>query len=82
LGYQDLGLTSESFVWLFSNYSGQSFFSGKANQIILGSPIFLSQTEGIAFEKDGVVFISGERISFGNQGVPARISKIDFTGLF
>jgi hypothetical protein len=82
LGYQDLGLTSKSFVWLFSNYSGHAFFSGKANQITLGSPIFLSQTEGIAFVKDGGVFITGERIAVGNQGVPARISKIDFTGLF
>jgi hypothetical protein len=82
LGYQDLGLPSKSFVWLFSNYSGQTYFSGKANQITLGSPIFLSQTEGIVFEKDGGVFITGERIAVGNQGVPARISKIDFTGLF
>ncbi|MDG1275786.1 MAG: hypothetical protein P8O16_00810 [Algoriphagus sp.] len=82
LGYQENGFSSKSFVWLFSDYSNSDFFSGKASSIFIGSPGLLSQTEGIVFEKEGNLFISGERISLGGQSLPARISKIDFTGLF
>ncbi|WP_075352085.1 hypothetical protein [Algoriphagus marinus] len=82
LGYQENGFSSKSFVWLFSDYINTDFFSGRATPIFLGSPAVLSQTEGIVFEKEGNLFISGERISLGGQSLPARISKIDLTGLF
>jgi hypothetical protein len=82
LGYQENGFSSKSFVWLFSDFTNTDFFSGKATPIFIGSPAVLSQTEGIIFETEGNLFISGERISLGGQSLPARISKLDFTGLF
>lgn len=82
LGYEDAGFTSRSFVWLFSGYSGSNYLSGKATRIFLGSPSLLSQTEGLIFEKNGQVIISGERISIGGFTIPAKLSKIDFRGLF
>jgi hypothetical protein len=82
LGYEDAGFTSRSFVWLFSGYSGSNFLSGNATRIFLGSPSLLSQTEGLIFEKNGQVIISGERITIGGFAIPAKLSKIDFRGLF
>jgi hypothetical protein len=82
LGYEDAGFTSRSFVWLFSGYSGTNYLSGKSTRIFLGSPSLLSQTEGLIFEEDGQVMISGERISVGGLTIPAKLSKIDLRGLF
>jgi hypothetical protein len=82
LGYEDAGFTSRSFVWLFSGYSGTAYLSGKSTRIFLGSPSLLSQTEGLIFEADGQVMISGERISVGGLTIPAKLSKIDLRGLF
>jgi hypothetical protein len=82
LGYEDAGFASRSFVWLFSAYSGTNYFSGKSTRIFLGSPSLLSQTEGLIFEENGQVMISGERISVGGLTIPAKLSKIDLRGLF
>ena len=82
LGYEDAGFTSRSFVWLFSAYSGTNYFSGKSTRIFLGSPSLLSQTEGLIFEENSQVIISGERISVGGLTIPAKLSKIDLKGLF
>jgi len=82
LGYEDVGFTSRSFVWLFSGYSGTNYLSGKSTRIFLGSPSLLSQTEGLIFEEHGQVMISGERISVGGLTIPAKLSKIDLRGLF
>uniref|UniRef100_UPI0025F65F42 hypothetical protein n=1 Tax=Algoriphagus sp. TaxID=1872435 RepID=UPI0025F65F42 len=82
LGYEDAGLASRSFIWLFSKYSGIAFFSGKSNRIFLGSPSLLSQTEGLIFDQEGQVIITGEQISLSGFTVPAKLSKIDLRGLF
>lgn len=82
LGYEKKGLSSQVFIWLFSDYSGENFFGGKKHKIILGSPALLSQTEGITFQEGFTVLISAEKISLGGSGVPAMLHKIDLTGLF
>jgi hypothetical protein len=82
LGYENKGLTSQVFIWLFSGYSGEEFFSGKIHKVFLGSPAQLSQTEGITFEDGFKVLISGEKISLGGSSVPAKLHEIDLTGLF
>ncbi len=82
LGYEASLLTPRSFVFLFSEFGGNNFFSGKSKNLRIGNPTVLSQTEGIIFEREGIVLISGERINFSGQTVPARISKLDLTGLF
>lgn len=82
LGYEDSGFTSRSFVWLFSEYSGMNYLSGKSTRIFLGSPSLISQTEGLIFADEGQLLISGERISVGGLTIPAKLSKIDLRGLF
>jgi hypothetical protein len=82
LGYENKGLASQVFIWLFSGYSGEEFFSGNRHKVFLGSPAQLSQTEGITFEDGFNVLISGEKISLGGSSVPAKLHKIDLTGLF
>ena len=82
LGYEDAGFSSRSFVWLFSDYVGDAYFSGNSTKIFLGSPALLSQTEGIIFNQEGELIISGEKISFSGVTIPAKLSKIDLRGLF
>ncbi|MDI1323038.1 MAG: hypothetical protein PSV36_09840 [Algoriphagus sp.] len=82
LGYENKGISSQVFIWLFSDYSGEDFFNGKKHKLLLGSPSQLSQTEGIIFQEGFTVLISGEKITLGSLSVPSRIHKIDLTGLF
>lgn len=82
LGYEDKGLSSQVFLWLFSDYSGEDFFKGKKHKVLLGSPAQLSQTEGITFTEGFTVLISAEKISLGGSSVPAKLHKMDLTGLF
>ncbi len=82
LGYENKGISSQVFLWLFSDYSGEDFFSGTKHKILLGSPAQLSQTEGITFTEGFTVLISGEKISLGGSNIPAKLHKIDLTGLF
>lgn len=82
LGYEDKGLSSQVFLWLFSDYSGEDFFNGKKHKVLLGSPAQLSQTEGITFTEGYTVLISAEKISLGGSSVPAKLHKMDLTGLF
>lgn len=82
LGYENKGLSSQVFIWLFSDYLGEDFFSGKIHKILLGSPAQLSQTEGITFQDGFKVLISGEKISLGGSSVPTKLHKLDLTGLF
>lgn len=82
LGYENKGLTSQAFLWLFSDYSGDAFFTGNKHRLQLGSPAELSQTEGIIFQDGFTVLISGEKISLGGLSIPPRLHNIDLTGLF
>lgn len=82
LGFGDKGLSSQVFLWLFSEYSGEEFFNGKKHKVLLGSPTQLSQTEGITFTEGFKVLISAEKISLGGSSVPAKLHKMDLTGLF
>jgi hypothetical protein len=82
LGYENKGLNSQVFVWLFSNYSGVDFFKGKKHRINLGSPSDLSQAEGLVFEEGFSILISGEKITLGGFSIPSKLHKIDLTGLF
>lgn len=82
LGYENKGISSQVFLWLFSDFPENNFFAGKIHKLMLGSPADLSQTEGLIFEDGFTVLISGEKISLGGYSVPARLHKIDLTGLF
>jgi hypothetical protein len=82
LGYENKGLSSRSFVWLYNKFGGDNFFSGKSHQIYLGSPAINSQAEGVDFFIDSSILISGEAIVSGGISIPARLSELDLTGFF
>ncbi len=82
LGYENSGLSSRSFLWLFSDFGSSDFFTRSPHQLVLGSPAQLSQTEGLEFKNGSEVWIAGERINLGGLTVPAKISQLDLTGLF
>ncbi|MEN2281186.1 hypothetical protein AAGF08_03545 [Algoriphagus sp. SE2] len=82
LGYENKGITSKSFVWILSGYSGNEFFGGTKRKINLGSPSILSQTEGVVFRNESEIFISGEKINFSGLEIPAKLSELNLTGLF
>ena len=83
LGYEDQGISSQSFVWALSGYSGDDFFfNGTKRRITIGSPSVLSQTEGITFTKNLEVLIAGEGFSFAGFEIKSTLSEMDLTGLF
>lgn len=82
LGYENKGISSQVFLWLFSDFPENNFFAGKNLKVMLGSPADLSQTEGLIFEDGLSILISGEKISLGGLSVPARLHKMDLKGLF
>lgn len=82
LGYTNLGLSSQSFVWLLSGYMGSQIFEGKKSKINLGSPAVLGQTEGIYLNNDNTGYISSERIQLGGFTVPAKLFAFDFKAFF
>lgn len=82
LGYTNAGLQTRSFVWLLSGYPGFDIFNGKRNRIEIGSPLGLSQTEGIYLFENGTGFISAERIQSGGFTLPARLIPFDFKNFF
>lgn len=82
LGYENKGIASQSFIWLFSDFSGTQFFSGRKRKVNLGSPSILSQTEGIVFQSTNEVLISGEEINIGGVYIPAKLSKMNLSGLY
>lgn len=82
LGYENKGIASQSFIWLFSDFSTTGFFSGNKKRIYLGSPSILSQTEGIVFRTTYEVYISGEEINFGGVYVPGKLSEMNLKGLY
>lgn len=80
LGYTNQGLSSESFVWLLSGYSGFDFFNGKKNRITLGSILSVGQTEGIFLSTNNSGWISSE--SIGLLNIPAKLFSFDFKNFF
>jgi len=82
LGYENKGIISQSFIWLFSEFSGIKFFENNKRKTLLGSPSILSQTEGVIFRNENEIFISGEKINLAGISIPAKLSELNLTGLF
>lgn len=55
--------TGDAFLWLLFDFQGSRFFSGNKRKISLGSALYLSQTEGIAFRNPTYGYICSERYS-------------------
>lgn len=51
-------LLSSTYVWIFTGYNGNNFFSGKSEQIDLQS---FTQKEGVCFEGNNKLLITDER---------------------
>ena len=60
IGYTPSGV---NFMWLLFDYQSNHFFSGNKRKISLGTGLTNSQTEGIAFTKNGNGFVSGENFT-------------------
>ncbi|MBN3518624.1 hypothetical protein JYB62_01315 [Algoriphagus lutimaris] len=82
LGYENKGIASQSFIWLFSDFSNTEFFSGRKRRVYLGSPSILSQTEGVVFRTNNEIIISGEEINFGEVYIPGKLSEMNIIGLY
>jgi hypothetical protein len=82
LGYTNAGFATQSFVWLLSGYPGFDIFQGKRNRINLGSPLNLSQTEGIYLFENNSGLISAERIQSSGFVLPGRLIPFDFRNYF
>lgn len=59
-GYNKKG---NSFLWVLSNFKNTNFFSGNAQQIILGPYSSVGQTEAVCFSNIHKLFISAEKTS-------------------
>ena len=64
LGYTVRGF---SFLWLLFDFDGDNFFSGNKRRIDLGFGLTNSQTEGIAFRKNGYGYIVSEQFKVNDQ---------------
>lgn len=82
LGYTNAGLGTQSFVWLLSGYPDFKIFDGKRNRITIGSPLALSQTEGVYLFDDNSGWISSERIQAGSIVLPPRLIPFEFKNFF
>ncbi|GHB29046.1 hypothetical protein GCM10008106_07320 [Mongoliitalea lutea] len=82
LGYTNQGFATQSFVWLLSGYPDFDIFEGKRNRISIGSPLVLSQTEGVYLFEDNTGWISSERIVGGTIVLPPRLIPFNFRNLF
>ncbi|MEY3051945.1 MAG: hypothetical protein RLY31_1730 [Bacteroidota bacterium] len=67
--------TSETFLWLLWDYPGHQFFRGNKRKISMGSALFTSQPEGIAFSGPRNGFICSERYSV----LPPQLLSFDLT---
>jgi len=65
--------TGNSFLWVLSDFKNNNFFSGKAQQIILGPFETVGQIEGICFSGNHKVFISAE----STFGAPAKLYSLN-----
>lgn len=66
---QHLLLLSESWVWLFGQFSQADFFGGSALHLSMET----SQKEGVVFRDDSTVYISED----SETALPARLFRID-----
>ena len=71
LGYNTS--TSEAFLWLLFDFPGNRFFAGNKRKISLGSALFVSQVEGIAFRGNSAGYICSERFS----ALPQKLLSFD-----
>ena len=58
LGYMDK--KNDSFIWFFSNYPGESFFTGDATRYTIVNASADWQTEGLAYTAAGTMLLSCE----------------------
>lgn len=65
------------YLWLFQDFEGSKFFTGKKTRINLGHIDLLGQIEGVAFFDDKSVFISNEQRS----GVNPKVYYLDLSGI-
>lgn len=75
LGYNKT--SDKTYMWVLSQFSGSSFFSGKKVLVDLGPMSIIGQVEGIAFHNDNNVFISNEQ--YGS--VDANIYYLDISSV-
>lgn len=64
VGYKDF----KPIVWIFSDFTGQSFFNGKGTYMELDK-IYSAQTEGICFKGNDSLLISCERTATYDQQI-------------
>ncbi len=67
--------TSETFLWMLWDYPGNDFFRGNKRKVSMGSALFTSQPEGIAFSGDRHGFICSERYAV----LPPRLLAFDLS---
>jgi len=82
IGYENKGIFSQSFIWLFSEYPDNDMFGGKNSKIMLGSPADLGQTEAIHLKDDNSGFISSEAMELGEFYVQGKLFTFDFSRYF
>jgi hypothetical protein len=70
LGYKIVGSTYQSFFWLFTDFKGTHFFSGKQQRMEISPNL---QAEAILFESDTTLIITNEE-ERGGLGKMNRIS--------
>lgn len=80
LGYTNAGISSQNFIWLFSDYTSFDIFQGEKNKIILGNVRDLGQTEGIVIKEDNSGWITSEEILAGPLRIPPKLFHYDFKG--
>ena len=68
LGYEYDRGTFKPFIWLFTDFDGNAFFSGKSKRSDLP---MLAQTEAVAFENDAILFTTEEEE--GGKGILYRV---------
>lgn len=67
--------TSETFLWLLFDFTGNDIFGGNKRKISTGSAIFVSQPEGIVFRNDHYGYICSERFS----SLPQKLLSFDIS---
>jgi hypothetical protein len=78
LGYTNAGITSQNFIWIFSNYTSFDIFKGENNKIILGNVRDLGQTEGIVIREDNSGWVTSEEIMAGPIRIAPKLFHYDF----
>jgi hypothetical protein len=82
LGYTNAGVSSQSFLWLFSDYPDFNIFNGEKYKITIGNIRDLGQTEGVFIKDDNSGWISSEEIVAGALRVSPKLFRFDFRNFF